>query len=113
MAGIPLNTFKTVTSEITTETANVYTTPLGVTTIILMAQVANLTDDTHNVTASHYSTGSSTNTELVKNFDIPGRDAASVLTGKLVVQTGDQFRLFGSSNATMKVTLSILETSNE
>ena len=45
MAQLPLNTFKTKTAILGTNTgtlATVYTAPIGVTSIILMAQIANL-----------------------------------------------------------------------
>ena len=55
MAQLPLNKFLTKTAVLTTSsTATVYTSPIGVTSIVLMAQVANLGTDTNYVTFEHY-----------------------------------------------------------
>lgn len=105
-----LNVFKTVTAQITTSATNIYTAPLGKTTIVLMAQVSNVGVATADVTASHYK--GTTATELVKNFDIPPRDSTGLLTGKLVLETGDSFRISGSDNTSLKIVLSLLETLN-
>ena len=42
MAAIPLNTFKTTTFNLTTNFQSVYTVPVGVTTVVLLAQVSNI-----------------------------------------------------------------------
>lgn len=107
---LPLNVFKTQTAEITTSSVDIYTAPSGKSGIILMAQVANITNTSGSVTVNHkYST---TTTELVKDFLIPGNDSASVLTGKLVLEEGQKLSVSASSNSKFKITLSILESAN-
>lgn len=108
----PLNVFKTVTKDITTSNETVYTAPTGFTGIILMAQVSNITGSAASVTFSHYDTGTTTQTELVKDLDIPGNDATSVITGKLVLEEGNAVRVQGSANTTLKLTMSVLESLN-
>lgn len=108
----PLNVFKTVTYAITNSNATVYTAPTGFTGIILMAQVTNVTGTDATVTFSHYDTSAVTETELVKDFSIPGNDAAGMLTGKLVLETGDSVKAVASANSTLKITLSVLESLN-
>jgi hypothetical protein len=105
-----LNTFKTVTSVLTTSSATLYTAPTGYTAIILMAQVSNVTSTTKNVTFSHFA--GSTTTELLKDFSIPGNDAVSATTGKLVLEAGQSIRALADANSSLKVVLSILETLN-
>ena len=126
MALIPLNTFKTKTAVLSTNTtATIYTAPIGVTTIILMAQIANISTQTQTVTFAHHrnlpvlpdSQGNgaqdpNVTTETVKDFQIPANDAASVLQGKMVVESLDSVRAFASEDNVLKVTLSILETAN-
>lgn len=107
---VPLNTFKTVTANITTVPTVLYTTPSEIATIVLMAQVTNVGNSIANVTFIHKS-NANVNTELVKEFDIPVSDAASVLTGKLVLETGSSAVAFAGANSLLKITLSILETS--
>lgn len=127
MALIPLNTFKTKTailSDVTT--ATIYTSPVGVTAIILMAQVANISSETQFVNFSHYRRRTvlrdaqgfgfqpgNTTSPLVKDFAIPENDAASVLTGKLIVEELDELRAYALTTGTCQVVLSILETANE
>ena len=107
-----LNRFKTVTHIVTTNNDTVYTAPTGYTGIVLMAQVANVGTTTESFTFSHYDTSATTETELLKNYDIPVEDAASPLTGKLILEAGDSIRIQASANSTFKLTLSILESLN-
>lgn len=126
MALIPLNTFKTKTAILTTSTtATVYTAPIGVTSIILMTQVSNVSTETHTVTFAHYrnlpvlpdaqgngAQSANVVTELVKDFQIPGNDAASMTTGKMIIESLDSVRCFADTEGVLKLTLSVLETAN-
>jgi len=107
---LALNVFKTTTSVITDTDTTIYTAPAGKSAIILMAQIANITNTSSTVTISHYY--SSTTTELLKNFSIPGNDAASAVTGKLVLEEGHELKVQASANDKFKITLSILESVN-
>jgi hypothetical protein len=127
MALIPLNTFKTKTAVLSDNTtATVYTSPVGVTAIILMAQISNITTTTQYVNVSHFRRRTvlrdaqgfgfqpgNTTSPLVKNFPIPENDAASVLTGKLIVEELDEVRAYALTTGTCQLVLSILETANE
>jgi hypothetical protein len=114
---VPLNTFKTITANVTTEQTLLYTTPVEIATIILTAQVSNVGDRDANVTFIHRSnvlvggTRITTDTELVKDFDIPMKDASSVIVGKIVLEEDQAVLVKGSANATLKILLSLLETS--
>lgn len=126
MALIALNKFKTQTAILTSSTtATVYTTPVGVTSIVLMAQVSNITTQTQYVTFIHSrnrrvppdSRGKNeqkdgVETELVKNYAIPPNDAGSMISGKLIVESIDSVICYASNTGTCKITLSILETAN-
>lgn len=105
-----LNVFKTVATTLTTSSTTIYTTPTGYTTIVLMAQVSNVTTTTKTVTVSHYA--GSTDTELLKDFSVPGNDAVSATTGKLVLEAGQSVKALASANSSLKIVLSILETLN-
>lgn len=127
MALIPLNTFKTKTALLTTNTsATIYTAPVGVTTIVLMAQVSNLSTQTQFVSCKHYRNrrvlsdaqglgGQAGNTEsiLVNNYAIPKNDAASLITGKLIIEELDSVRAHALTSGTCQIVLSILETAND
>lgn len=105
-----LNKFRTVTLAVTDNIQTAYTAPTGYTGIILMAHVSNITTNVGTVTFSHYDTSAATDTELAKDYPIPGNDAASMVTGKLILEAGDSVRVVAGSNNTMKLTLSILES---
>lgn len=130
MALIPLNTFKTKTKSITnysatTATVTAYTAPIGVTSIVLMAQVSNVTTQTQSIDMIHWrnrpvladaqgngAQAGNTGTWLVKNFAIPAGDAANLLAGKLIIESLDSVRIWATNSGTCQLTLSILETAN-
>ena len=109
---LALNVFRTKTSVITTDDVSIYTAPAGKSAIILMAQVANITNTGGTVTVAHYYSGTGTTTELIKDFSIPGNDSASAVQGKLVLEEGHEIKVQASANDKFKITLSILESVN-
>jgi hypothetical protein len=126
MAQLPLNKFLTKTALLTTSTSTaVYTAPIGVTAIILMAQVANLTTETHFVSFEHYryktilpdaqgfgGQPGLTPSLLVKDFAIPPNDAGTPLSGKMIIEELDSVRAYADSTGTMQLVMSILQTAN-
>lgn len=111
MAG-ELNVFTTATAVLTTTTATIYTAPAGYTAIVLMAQISNVTSGAVSATVAHQTASGSVTTELIKNFQIPGNDAASALTGKLILEPGQKITASASANSSLKMFLSILESAN-
>jgi hypothetical protein len=126
MAQLPLNVFKTKTAKLSNDTsATVYTAPIGVTSIILMTQVANIDSVPHAVTFAHrrnlpilpnaQGTGgqpAGITTELVLDYLIPPNDAASMTTGKMIIEQLDSVICYADTTGTCKLTLSVLETAN-
>lgn len=106
-----LNVFKTVAVELTDSDDVIYTAPTGYSAIVLMAQLANITGNT--VSASVLHTQGVNDYELIRNFEIPRNDAASAVTGRLIIQQGNSIKASASSNSSIKFTLSILESANE
>ena len=127
MALIPLNTIKTKTSVLgSNSTSTVYTAPVGVTAIVLMAQVANLSTSTQTLNFVHHrnrpvladaqgngAQAGNIDSPLVKDFQVPTNDAASVLTGKLIIESLDSIRAYSGTTGTLQLTLSILESAND
>ena len=126
MAQLPLNTFKTKTALLTaTNWTSVYTAPIGVTAIVLMAQISNLDTATHYVSFAHYrnrpiladaqgnggQTARTTST-LVLNYGIPANDAGSALVGKMIIEQLDSVQCYVDTPGTMQLVMSILETAN-
>ena len=111
---LALNVFKTITKVATTNAVGIYTAPVGYTGVVLLAQAANIGNNTQTVSFSHQRTsvGVAVTTEILKNFPISGSDSANLLAGKLVLESSDVL-VFSSSNATnIKFIGSILETLN-
>ena len=111
---IPLNEFKTRTAKLVSKPPGgfigdsdvIYTTPNGITAIVLMAQAANTSEtDIHNVTFQHYDTTSGVATSLVRNFEVQPNDAAGLITGKLIVEQNNQIRAFTEDQADSDVQL--------
>jgi len=105
-----LNTFKNVTANLTASNTTLYTAPSGYTSIVLMAQVTNITTSAANVVFGWNNV--TTNTELVYNLSVPPNDAVNVLTGKLILQNAHSVYASASSTSTLKLTLSVLESLN-
>lgn len=116
MAALPLNTFKTFTRVVDDNDFVVYTAPLGITAIILMAQATNLTNLTQEVNFYHVRETLNqgiVSTEIVLNFPIPKYDTLSLLSGKLVLESGDSISISSNAPSGVKFICSILETSAE
>ena len=127
MALIPLNQFRTMTAVLTSSTsATIYTAPVGVTSIVLMAQVSNRGTQTNNVSFVHHrnipiqqnaqgknAQPGNTDSILVENFGLPAKDAVNLLSGKLVIETLDSVKAYASRGDECTLVLSILESSNQ
>jgi hypothetical protein len=111
---LALNVFKTITKVASTNAVGIYTAPVGYTGVVLLAQTANIGNNTETVSFSHQRTiaGIAVTTEILKNYPIPTNDTANLLSGKLVVESGDVLVLSASSGTNIKFLGSILETLN-
>jgi len=107
---LALNVFQTITSVVSTSPTIVYTAPVGYTGVVLLAQVANIGGTSEDITLVHRR--SSTDTEILKQFPISSNDTANLLSGKLVLESGDKIVLSGSNASNLKFISSILETLN-
>ena len=126
MAQLPLNSFRTMTALLTTSTsATIYTAPVGVTSIVLMAQIANISTSTIGVSFVHHrnipiqqnaqgnnAQPGNVDSYIVENFGLPGNDAVNVLSGKLIIEALDSVRAFSNTPGSAQLVLSILESAN-
>ena len=103
-----LNNFRTTLATITTTIADVYTPPIGYSTVVLMAQVSNTGNSTIQVSA--YVKRSGTSTSLIQGASVPVNDAISVLTGRLILNYGDTIQFVSSDDTSAELVLSYLET---
>jgi hypothetical protein len=107
---LALNVFQTVTAVVSLTETEVYSAPTGYTGVVLLAQIANIGSTSEDITLVHRR--STTDTELLKDFPISGNDTANLLTGKLVLESGDKLVLSGSNASNLKFVTSILESLN-
>lgn len=108
---VPLNTFRTKAYELTTTEQTVYTTPTGLTTIVLGAHASNVGSTPTTVTFTLTKAG--VDYVMLNEFNIPPNDAAEVTTGKLVIEEGASVKAVAGANNALNLVMSILETSNE
>jgi hypothetical protein len=111
MATLPLNTFRTKAFELTTASQTIYTTPAGLTTIVLGAQASNISNTAATITFTLRK--NDVDYVMLNAFEIPPNDSAEVTTGKLVIEEGSSVKAIVSANSSINLILSILETSNE
>lgn len=105
-----LNIFKTVTADLTTASTPIYSTPIGYSSVILMAQISNIDPvNSVQVTAGLMRTAG-VSTILVQNIIVPIDDAINVLTGRLIMNYGDSFEISATADNRAQLTLSLLET---
>jgi hypothetical protein len=111
---LALNVFKTITKVATTSPVGIYTAPTGYTGVVLLAQTANIGNNTQTVSFSHQRTvaGIAVTTEILKNFPVSTSDTANLLSGKLVLESGDSLVLSASNGTDIKFLGSVLETLN-
>jgi len=111
---LALNVFKTVTKIAPTSPVGIYTAPVGYTGVVLLAQAANIGNNTQTISFSHKRSvaGIAVTTEILKNYPISASDTANLLAGKLVLESGDVLVLSASSETDIKFLGSILETLN-
>jgi len=92
MAVAPLNKFLTLAVPVAPGEQAVYSTPVGVSAILLYAQVSNVGIGTTypKVTFTHrrktISTGNIRNNRIIKNGEIPPSDSLVLIDGRLVLE---------------------------
>ena len=107
---IAINVFKTVTANVSTVSSEIYTAPNGYTAVILLAHVSNTSGSTVTVTSNHVRSGVETN--IITDAPLPANDAMTLLSGKMILQTGDKVNIKASANVSAQIILSVLETAN-
>lgn len=119
MAAIALNKFRTVRVGITTEMVGIYTCPIGVASIITLAQVTNISEGedigVYKVTAIHSRNSESpSDYKFANQISIPPNDGLNLLSdGKMALETNDVIKIQADENNKLELILSILETAKQ
>jgi hypothetical protein len=107
---IPLNTFRLILTSLPSGSTAIYTAPVGVSTIMLSAHIANVTESLQRVTVKLEKSGSQIT--MVKNAAIPADESFNPFSGRVVLEEGNKFILETSSSGSLEVSLSVLENAN-
>lgn len=94
MAVAPLNKFITIAVPVAPGEQTVYTTPVGVSAIILYAQVSNVGVGTYpTITFTHRrkstasrTAGNTRNNRIVRDAEVPPNDSLIIIDGRLVLE---------------------------
>lgn len=116
MAAVALNNFRTIRKNITTNSVGIYTCPIGVSGIVILAQVTNITSDTTSqVTAIHSrSSESPSDYKFANGAYVPANDSINLVPdGRLALETNDIIKIQATGNNELNIVLSILETAKQ
>lgn len=115
MAVAPLNKFLTIAVPVAPGEQTVYTTPVGVSAILLYAQVSNVGVNTYpSITFTHRrksvaskTAGNTRNIRVVKGAEVPPNDAIVIIDGRLVLErtatVSDSIVIEGNQSGTVSI----------
>lgn len=114
---IPLNFFRRIKQNATRDLKSVYTTPGKRAAVIISALATNLADVPRTVSAFISTSPAAGGTEgsfhtIISNFEIPPNDAVNLVINKFVITEGDDFIVQSNADASVNITLAILESYN-
>jgi hypothetical protein len=113
MAVAPVNKFITIAVPVAPGEQTVYTTPTGVSAIVLLAQVANVGINVYpTITFTHRrktnKTGNFRNIRILKETEIPPNDNLRIVDGRLVLERtsliSDSIVIQGSQTGIVSIT---------
>lgn len=116
MAAVALNSFKTIRKNISTSPVGIYTCPVGVSAIVILAQVTNTTSNTTSqVTAIHSRPSESpADYKFANDSYVPPNDSINLVPdGRLALETNDFIKVQATGNNQLNIVLSILETAKQ
>ena len=119
MAVAPVNKFLTIAVPVAPGEQTVYSTPTGVSSIILYAQVSNVGVNTYpSVTFTHRrrtnKTGNSRDIRIIKESEVPPNDSLIIIDGRLVLERtaliSDSIVIRGTQTGIVTVTGCLYDT---
>ena len=119
MAVAPVNKFLTIAVPVAPGEQTVYSTPTGVSSIILYAQVSNVGVNTYpSVTFTHRrktnKTGNSRDIRIIKESEVPPNDSLIIIDGRLVLERtaliSDSVVIRGTQSGIVTVTGCLYDT---
>jgi hypothetical protein len=117
MAAVPLNKFRTIRAKVTSNLTGIYTCPIGVSAIITLCNVTNVSSgialSTYTITGIHSRTDSG-GFKFANEEEIPQNDSMNLFPdGRLAMETNDVLYFSSNSENQLDLILSILETAKQ
>jgi hypothetical protein len=109
---LPLNKFRLLTSTLASGSNLIYRENLDVATIVLSAQITNVTGTTQRVDVAIQKSGSLSQTILLRNAAIPSEESLNPLAGKVVLERYDGLYFNTATSGSLQAVLSVLENAN-
>lgn len=119
MAAIALNKFRTIRVGVTTNNVGIYTCPIGVSSIVILSQVANISTgvarSTYTVTAAHSRPSEPINDYVfINSVPIPPNDSINLVSdGRMALETNDTIKIYSNQDGVLNLVLSVLETAKQ
>lgn len=110
---LPLNKFRLITASLATGNNTIYRENLDVATIILSAQITNITTQTHKISVLIQKGVAGGYTTLAHSASIPPEESLNPIAGKIVLEKNDGFVVYTPAPAgSLDLVLSVLENAN-
>lgn len=111
---LPLNKFRLIAKTLDSGSNLIYRENLDVASIVLSAQITNITGSLMTTSIKILKSGSAdTDTiTLLKDAKIPAGDSLNPIAGKIVLEKYDGFVVTATESGSLQMVLSVLENAN-
>jgi len=109
---IPLNRFRLVTKTLDSGSNLIYQKDEDLSTIILSAGIANVSQDLQIATVQIQKSGSLNYVTVLQNGYIPVNETLNPFPGKIILERNDSLYVNTSESGSLEIVLSVLENAN-
>jgi len=111
---LPLNKFRLIATTLDSGSTIIYRENLDVASIVLSAQITNVTSSMQATSVKILKSGSAEGEEiaLMKEALVPPNESLNPISGKIVLERYDGFVVTSAESGSLQVVLSILENAN-
>lgn len=109
---LPLNKFRLIAKTLDSGSNIIYRENLDVASIVLSAQITNMTSSLMTTNVKILKSGSASITDaitLMKDALIPAGDSLNPISGKIVLEKYDGFVVTSTESGSLQIVLSVLE----
>jgi hypothetical protein len=104
-------TFKNAHVTATTSSQDLYTCPSATSAIVIGLQAYNSNTSAITATVLLYDASAATTRKIVSGYSVPANTSVGLLSGKLVLETGDKLQVLSGSATDLDVIASVTELS--